>query len=78
MYIFVFQIYKYYIMNNQEEQKILLNSNSFHRKDLTPEVRFKIASIALFFSHYGTKTKLSQKYNLSRTFVYNLTKVSEL
>ena len=59
-------------MYNQEEQKIIFKSSSSHRKDLTTEIRIKIASIALFFCIHGTITKLSQRYNISRRFVYDL------
>ncbi|MCK5539145.1 MAG: hypothetical protein KAI79_20145 [Bacteroidales bacterium] len=59
-------------MYNQEEPKLLLKSSSSHRPDLTTEKRIKIACMALFFHVYGTVTKLSQKYNISRQFVYEL------
>ncbi len=59
-------------MHNQEEPSILFKSSSSHRVDLTTEKRIKIATIALFFCIYGTVTKLSQRYNISRQFIYNL------
>ena len=59
-------------MHSQEKPKILFKSSSSHRKDLTTELRIKIASIALFFSIHGTIVKLSQRYNISRRFVYDL------
>ncbi len=42
------------------------------RKDLSPALRLYIASIALNFSGYGTITNLSQRYNISRSFIYHL------
>ena len=59
-------------MYHQEEPRILFKSSSSHRKDLTTEIRIKIATIALFFSIHGTITKLTQRYNISRRFVYDL------
>ena len=59
-------------MYNQEEPKILFKSSRSHRKDLTTDIRIKIASIALFFSIHGTVIKLTQRYNISRRFVYDL------
>jgi len=59
-------------MHNQEEPKILFKSSSSRRMDLTTEIRIKIATISLFFCIHGTITKLSQRYNISRQFVYNL------
>ncbi|MCK5537945.1 MAG: hypothetical protein KAI79_14050 [Bacteroidales bacterium] len=59
-------------MRKQEEPKILVKSSSSHRKDLTTEIRIKIATIALFFCIHGTITKLTQRYNISRRFVYDL------
>ena len=72
MYIFVVQTITNYIMYSQEEPKILFKSSSSHRKDLTTEIRIKIASTALFFSIHGTIIQLSQRYNISRRFVYDL------
>ncbi len=65
-------------MYKQEEQNILIKSSSSHRADLSTEKRMKIACIALFFCVYGTVTKLSQKYNISRQFVYDLKKELDL
>ncbi len=65
-------------MYKQEEQNILIKSSSSHRADLSTEKRMKIACIALFFGVYGTVTKLSQKYNISRQFVYDLKKELDL
>ncbi len=59
-------------MHNQEEPKILFKSSSSRRLDLSTEIRIKIATISLFFCIRGTVTNLSQKYNISRQFVYNL------
>lgn len=42
------------------------------REDLTVEIRMRIASIALFFSVHGTISRLSDKYSISRQFIYNL------
>lgn len=42
------------------------------RKDLTIELRMRIASIALLFSVHGTISRLSDKYSISRQFIYNL------
>lgn len=42
------------------------------REDLPVELRMRIASIALFFSVYGTISRLSDKYSISRQFIYNL------
>lgn len=42
------------------------------REDLTVQCRMRIASIALFFSVHGTISRLSDKYNISRQFIYNL------
>lgn len=36
--------------------------------DLGSQVRFRIASIALFFNSHGT----TSKYKVSRQFIYNL------
>ena len=78
MYIFVLQTNTNYTMYKKEEPKILFKSSSSHRADLTTENRFKIACIALFFCVYGTVTNLSQKYNISRQFVYDLKKELDL
>jgi hypothetical protein len=59
-------------MHNQEEPNILFKSSSWHRLDLSTDIRIKIASIALFFNIHGTITKLSQRYGISRQFVYDL------
>jgi hypothetical protein len=42
------------------------------REDLTIEVRMRIASIALLFSVHGTISRLSDKYSISRQFIYDL------
>jgi hypothetical protein len=42
------------------------------REDLTIEVRMRIASIALFFTVHGTISRLSDKYSISRQFIYDL------
>jgi tetratricopeptide (TPR) repeat protein len=44
----------------------------YRRPDLTTEVRLRIASIALYFSVHGTISRLSDKYNVSRQFIYDL------
>jgi hypothetical protein len=44
------------------------------RPDLSPELRLYIACLALNFSGYGTITNLSQRYNISRSFIYHLRK----
>jgi len=72
MYIFVVKANTNYTMYKQEKPKILFRSSSSHRKDLTTEIRIKIASIALFFCIHGTVVNLSQRYNISRRFVYDL------
>ncbi|MCK5539191.1 MAG: pheromone/general odorant binding protein [Bacteroidales bacterium] len=41
------------------------------RKDLTFQTRFLIAYIVLFQYSWGTITRLSSKYNVSRQFIYN-------
>lgn len=48
-------------------------SRRFHRRvDLSADVRLRIASIALYFSVYGTIQGLSDKYSVSRQFIYDL------
>lgn len=42
------------------------------RKDLTAEIRLKIATLALFFSVQGGITGLALRHGISRTFVYQL------
>lgn len=42
------------------------------RKDLSPELRMSIANMALCCGKYGDITKLAQRYNVSRTFIYDL------
>ena len=42
------------------------------RADLSVEIRLRIASIALLFSVHGTISRLSNKYSISRQFIYNL------
>jgi hypothetical protein len=42
------------------------------REDLTIELRMRIASIALLFSVHGTISRLSDKYSISRQFIYDL------
>ena len=42
------------------------------REELTVELRMRIASIALFFSVHGTISRLSDKYSISRQFIYDL------
>ena len=49
-----------------------LSVRFYRRPDLTTKVRLRIASIALFFSVYGTISRLSDKYNVSRQFIYDL------
>ena len=60
------------LCTNKKNPKKLIKSSLSHRPDLTTGNRIKIACIALFFSVYGTVTSLSQKYNISRQFVYDL------
>ena len=78
MYIFVIQTNTNYTMYKKEEPKILFRSTVSHRQDLSTEIRLKIATIVLFFSIHGTVTKLSQRYNISRRFVYDLKESLEL
>ena len=40
------------------------------REDLDTTTRVKIAVIAKYFKRYGTITKLSEQYEVSRTFIY--------
>jgi len=40
------------------------------REDLDTATRVKIAVIAKYFKSYGTITKLSERYEVSRTFIY--------
>jgi len=42
------------------------------RADLSFQIRFLIAYIVSFQCKWGTITRLSRKYNVSRTFIYNL------
>jgi len=42
------------------------------RKDLTVEIRIRIAYIVLYAFHWGDITRLSHKYNVSRQFIYEL------
>jgi hypothetical protein len=42
------------------------------RPDLTIQNRFLIAYIACFQNKWGTVTRLADKYNVSRTFIYDL------
>lgn len=56
-----------------EEPSSLTGQNSFIRRvDLGPELRIKIATIALFFQIHGTITQLSRRHSVSRQFIYNL------
>lgn len=65
-------------MFQQEEQRFLKYFNSYeplkyHRRlDITPSLRLKIASEALYSKEYGKITKLSKKYQISRPFIYSL------
>ncbi len=63
----------------QQEELILKEYELGHhylkfvrRKDLSPELRLYIASVSLHFSGYGTISALSQRYKISRSFVYHL------
>lgn len=50
-----------------------LVSRLFHRRaDLSTDVRMRVASIALYFAVYGTIQDLSDKYKVSRQFIYDL------
>lgn len=65
-------------MFQQEEQRFLKYFNSYeplkyHRRlDISPSLRLKIASEALYSKEYGKITKLSKKYQISRPFIYSL------
>ncbi len=65
-------------MFQQEEQKFLKYFNSYkplkyhRREDITPSLRLKIASEALYSKEYGKITRLSEKYEISRPFIYDL------
>ena len=55
-------------MYTQEKFKIPLFQR---RKDLTFQIRFLILYIVLFQYTWGTITRLSRKYNISRQFIYD-------
>lgn len=57
---------------SRETQGLLYPSNYCKRSDLSSLTRLKIASLALLFNDYGKITNLSRRYNISRTFIYNL------
>ena len=65
-------------MFQQEELTLKLYEDGQHylkyirRKDLSPALRMYIAHVALFDSGYGRITVLSQRYNISRNFIYHL------
>lgn len=50
----------------------IVSRRFYRRLDLSPDVRMRIASIALYFSAYGTIQGLSDKYSISRQFIYDL------
>ena len=58
-------------MYTKKAQQLLFTK----RKDLTFQKRFLIAYIVLFQYSWGTITRLSDKYNVSRQFIYDNTKV---
>ncbi len=49
-----------------------LTPNFVRRQDIPIELRMRIASIALYFSVHGTISRLSDKYKISRQFIYGL------
>ena len=56
-----------------EEPSSLTGQKLFYRRaDLGPDLRIKIATIALFFQIHGTITQLSRRYSVSRQFIYML------
>lgn len=58
-----------------EEPSSLTGQKIFLRRvGLGPELRIKIATIALFFQIHGTITQLSRRHSVSRQFIYNLRK----
>ncbi len=59
--------------NFQRESPIFLSNglNSAYRSDLTPAVRAKIAFIAEFGKNFGRISRLSNRFNISRTTVYS-------
>lgn len=65
-------------MFQQEEQRFLEYFNSgellkYHRRtDITPSLRLEIANKALYSKEYGKITRLSEKYQVSRPFIYSL------
>ena len=56
----------------RETQYFLYPSSYCKRPDLCGLTRLRIASLALLFNNYGQITNLSQQYNVSRRFIYNL------
>ncbi len=57
----------------REEPSSLTKSYKFLRRpDISPALRIKIASLVLVFGYHGQVTRLSEKYGVSRSFLYNL------
>ncbi|MCP3930670.1 MAG: hypothetical protein GY750_19940 [Lentisphaerae bacterium] len=57
----------------KEEPSSLTKSYKFVRRpDLSPALRMKIAALVLVFSYHGQVTRLSEKYSVSRSFIYGL------
>lgn len=65
-------------MFQQEEQRFLEYFDSkkllkYHRRtDISPELRLEIANEALYSKQHGKITRLSEKYQICRPFIYSL------
>ncbi len=74
LYISILQInLKIQLMNAQKKSFI----SFVRREDLSNKDRFLIAYIFLFQKEWGTVTRLANKYNTSRTFIYDNVKKFE-
>jgi hypothetical protein len=59
--------------NLQEEPNSLIKSYKFIRRlDINPEQRLRLASLLTYFNYHGQVKKFAKKYNVSRTFLYDL------
>ena len=58
------------ILKANEERQLYLKF--IRRPDISPQLRLFLAGVALFESKHGQITELSQRYKISRSFIYNL------
>lgn len=61
------------IETTEELSSLKLSQLFLRRPDLDVQTRVKIAVIGKYFKRHGTITRLSEQYDVSRTFIYSLT-----